>query len=278
MPFVNMTGWTSQKRMAYFGRQREQYYQGLGLDPDACTMDVTHADAMPPQPDTDARPGPPPPTIFMGADGRPTDYHDWSDGTRNYYIRSTMSAFDQQRLYGTTGFVFKDPAAKYKVQINTLAGRLQYETTKNEELEMARVQNLRRMPHVKDVQAQLEKQRELAAAYSNDISALSGELEQTPIVQQLRTGLSKLRTQMSVLKKKHGALSAKNKELACLTDGTVAKKKKAAFKVLRGSMHPQGHRVMCDKTGKVSKVECKTCKAVFTPSYMKRHFQVRKGG
>ena len=86
-----------------------------------------------------------------------------------------MSAFDQQRLYGTTGFVFKDPAAKYKVQINTLAGRLQYETTKNEELEMARVQDLRRMPHVTDVQAQLEKQRELAAAYSNEISALSGD-------------------------------------------------------------------------------------------------------
>ena len=71
--------------------------------------------------------------------------------------------------------MFKDLAANYKVQIKTLAGRLHNETTRNEELERDRVQDLRRMPHVKDVQAQLENQRrrELAAAYSNEISALS---------------------------------------------------------------------------------------------------------
>ena len=61
------------------------------------------------------------------------------------------------------------------------------------------------------------------------ISALSGEVEQTPIVQALRKGLSKLRTQVSVLKQKNGALSAKNRKLACLAEGTIAGKKKAAL-------------------------------------------------
>ena len=92
----------------------------------------------------------------------PTDYYDWSDGTRKDYIRSTMSPCSQQRLYGTTGFVFKDPAAKYKDEIKTPASRLQYEMQRIEELERDRVQDLadyrRRMPHVKDVQDQLEKQ------------------------------------------------------------------------------------------------------------------------
>ena len=71
-----MEGWSEERHMAHYSSEREQYYEGLGLDPDTCTMDVTHADAIQPEPDVDGRPTPPP-TLTMGADGLPADYFDW---------------------------------------------------------------------------------------------------------------------------------------------------------------------------------------------------------
>ena len=152
----------------------------------------------------------------------------------------------------------------------------------NEELERDRMHDLagyrRRMPHVKDVQEEPEKQQELTQTYSSELTALSDEIEQTPIVQSLKKGLSKLKTQVSAMKQDIGALNVKHREPACLAKGALAGWKKAEFKAA-GSRNSQGHRVMSKNRVILCKAECTTCKSIFTPSYMKRHYQYqpRKG-
>ena len=94
------------------------------------------------------------------------------------------------------------------------------------------VEYRRRVPHVTEVPEELEKQRESTQAYSNELTTLSGELEQTPIVQGLRKSLSKQRCYMRLV----GALRVKHRELACLAEGTLAGREKAEFKA-SCSMH-----------------------------------------
>ena len=60
-----MTGWSEQRRMAHHASVRKEYYDGLGVDPNTCTMYVVTADQVPapPEPDVEARL--PPPTLVM---------------------------------------------------------------------------------------------------------------------------------------------------------------------------------------------------------------------
>ena len=107
-----MTGWSEERRMAHHRREREQFYAGLGVHPDTCTMDVVTADEVPAPSESDVEARLPPPTLVMDASGLPSDYFAWPESTRKDYIRSNIPAYDQQRLYGSTGFVFEDPGAK----------------------------------------------------------------------------------------------------------------------------------------------------------------------
>ena len=80
--------------MAHHASVRKEYYDGLGVDPNTCTMYVVTADQVPapPEPDVEARL--PPPTLVMDASGLPSDYDEWQEGTRKDYIMSTMPAYD----------------------------------------------------------------------------------------------------------------------------------------------------------------------------------------
>ena len=137
MPFVDMDGWSEERRMAHHASVRKEYYDTLGVDPDTCTMDAVTEAVSP----AEVRPTPPP-ALAMDASGLPSDYDEWPESTRKYYLRSTMSPCSQKRLYGNTDFVFEDPGAKYKVEIKTLTSQLHNETTKNNELERERMRDL----------------------------------------------------------------------------------------------------------------------------------------
>ena len=154
----------------------------------------------------------PPPALAMDASGLPSDYAEWQQGTRNDYLRSTISAYDQQRLFGTIGFVFKDPAAKYEDELKTLKGWLYNETTRIEEPERDRKQDLarymRRESYVKDAREELDMQRQLTQAYFNELDAVRNELDKNPIVKGLR-----------VYAKTRAGCTSRQKQRACLLGG-----------------------------------------------------------
>ena len=69
-----MDGWSEERRMAHHASVRKVYYDGLGVDPDTCAMDVVATDQVPAPPEPDAEANLPPPTLLMDARGLPSDY------------------------------------------------------------------------------------------------------------------------------------------------------------------------------------------------------------